>query len=256
MIPNEIRPPEDDGENDTGMPDSEGASWHVPAFGGAIVGIVAGLFGVGWAAGKWPAAMSDFVQVLVSFIAFHVAGAVAIIIVLFCHVPPGRRLAELTMTRSHGTIGVALRWTLGVLPLVIVANAVVHLLMRLLDVPATSDPVLDTLFQSRVHVVAAVAVGAVIIAPITEELIFRLVVHRSLAQYMGKSSAALATSLLFAISHMVPENVLALFVLALVLQYLQEKYANLWYPIAVHAMFNGVMVAIVIALRFSGIDLE
>lgn len=85
---------------------------------------------------------------------------------------------------------------------------------------------------------------AVVVAPLTEEMIFRGLFQTMLRSYLGQPwPAIVVTSVLFAMVHGDLAHWPALFVLALGLGYAYEKSGSLFRPIFMHALFNGVAVA-------------
>ena len=83
------------------------------------------------------------------------------------------------------------------------------------------------------------ALSAVIIAPICEELLFRGLIYGTLKRFGERIFAALASSLLFALIHGHVPSILPLTILALGFCIAYERTGCLWVPIAMHAMFNG-----------------
>lgn len=84
---------------------------------------------------------------------------------------------------------------------------------------------------------------AVVIAPLTEEMIFRGFFQTMIRSYLGRPWLAIVmTSALFAMVHGNLTHWPALFVLALGLGYTYEKSGSLFRPIFMHALFNGVAV--------------
>jgi membrane protease YdiL (CAAX protease family) len=93
-----------------------------------------------------------------------------------------------------------------------------------------------------------IAIGLVILPPVTEEVIFRGFLYSSLKKGMPILAAAIVTSLLFAAGHLAegggsgPLYIAAIdtFVLSMVLVYLREKTGGLWAGIGLHALKNGI----------------
>jgi membrane protease YdiL (CAAX protease family) len=121
-----------------------------------------------------------------------------------------------------------------------------HPLLRVLA--ETADPVL----------LIAIAAGATVVAPLSEELIFRghaqTILRRMLAVFgVGATSreassvlppwatwgAIVLASALFAWVHE-PWSRPPIFVLSVCLGWSYERTGNLWAPVAVHAVFNSV----------------
>ena len=88
--------------------------------------------------------------------------------------------------------------------------------------------------------------GAILLAPVAEEAMFRGIFYPTLKQSGYPRLAMWATSLLFASTHM---NLLAfvpLTFLAVVLTLLYEKTGNLVVPILTHVLFNAVNFALLV----------
>lgn len=82
-----------------------------------------------------------------------------------------------------------------------------------------------------------------ILPAVAEEFLFRGVLQTLLKKWSkNRHIAIIATSLIFAIIHMNPEQVLGILVLSLVLGYLYELTGNLIYPIILHASNNLLSV--------------
>jgi membrane protease YdiL (CAAX protease family) len=96
-----------------------------------------------------------------------------------------------------------------------------------------------------------IAIGLVVLPPLTEEIFFRGLLYGSLKKAVAIVPAAIITSLLFAAGHLAesagsgPLYIAAIdtFVLSLVLVYLREKTGGLWASIGLHAIKNGVAFA-------------
>jgi uncharacterized protein len=78
----------------------------------------------------------------------------------------------------------------------------------------------------------------VVVAPISEELIFRGIILNRWAQKWNLPKAVIATSLFFGFLHI---NPIGISMLGLVLALLYLKTKTLWVPIAVHSMNNFIV---------------
>jgi membrane protease YdiL (CAAX protease family) len=87
--------------------------------------------------------------------------------------------------------------------------------------------------------------AAVIVAPLVEELLFRVVVQGALTQRMAPRSAILFTALLFAAVHGFPDS-LGLIPLAIVLGYIYYQRHSYLAAVTTHAAFNGVMLLLTV----------
>jgi membrane protease YdiL (CAAX protease family) len=83
------------------------------------------------------------------------------------------------------------------------------------------------------------AVFAVVLAPVAEELVFRGMLFPCFKQMGLHKTAWFGVSLFFAAIHFDAATFVPLFVLALILTWLYEFTDNLLVPIAVHALFNA-----------------
>lgn len=97
-------------------------------------------------------------------------------------------------------------------------------------------------------------VSAVVFAPVVEEIVFRGLLQTSIAEGVlgGRRWLGIViTSVLFAAVHIDVSAIEAMPVLAVLsvgLGYVYERTGRLWAPIVMHAAFNGVQVAIGIAV--------
>ena len=80
---------------------------------------------------------------------------------------------------------------------------------------------------------------AVVLAPLTEEVLFRGLLFTALKARFGRSAAFVVSSGIFALVHFHVPTFPALFVLGLVLALVYERTGTLAAPMALHAAFNG-----------------
>ncbi|MBR5542937.1 MAG: CPBP family intramembrane metalloprotease [Oscillospiraceae bacterium] len=78
----------------------------------------------------------------------------------------------------------------------------------------------------------------IILGPFVEELMFRGILLKMFASSVGIFFGAIITSVLFAVSHTDPVQVIYTFVLGLVLASVRVKSTSLWSAVALHAAFN------------------
>jgi len=117
------------------------------------------------------------------------------------------------------------------------------LLAQLLISNPGSEQGLVTLFRDAAQrsdytTVGAVLFSAVVLAPASEELVFRGYVYPVLKRYGGGPASAVFTSALFAVAHANLASLPGLFVLALCLTTAYEASGCLMVPAAMHATFN------------------
>ncbi|MGF1484454.1 MAG: lysostaphin resistance A-like protein [Opitutales bacterium] len=84
--------------------------------------------------------------------------------------------------------------------------------------------------------------GAVGLAPIAEELIFRHGVFRFLIKYLSPNMAAWLSGLLFGLMHLHPIAIVPLTVLGYLFARAYQKTGRLLVPIVMHGLFNAMTV--------------
>lgn len=133
-----------------------------------------------------------------------------------------------------------------------------HIMLEQLTQVLTSGDVLT---------ISLIVISAVIVAPIAEELLYRGVVQTAISELLVGTRinvsvrwlAIVLTSLLFIMSHIAVGSwhaLPALFALSIVLGWLAERHGNLWYPIAVHMVFNAVNIALTMAMVAFGENVQ
>ncbi|MFO0933131.1 MAG: CPBP family intramembrane glutamic endopeptidase [Planctomycetota bacterium] len=91
---------------------------------------------------------------------------------------------------------------------------------------------------SRAFLVALGVLG-IVVAPVTEELLFRGAMFGSMRARLGSRVGAILSSLIFAAVHMSLTAFVPLFVLALVLCWVYERSGSLVAPVVVHMLNNA-----------------
>jgi membrane protease YdiL (CAAX protease family) len=126
-------------------------------------------------------------------------------------------------------------------------------LMDRLGVQKVQDTV--ELFQKGKDpaVLILMAVAAVIVAPICEEVVFRGYLYPAAKRFAGPWVAAVCTALMFSAAHGNMAALLPLFVFGLVLVALYEFTGSIWAPVAAHFLFNAATVTVQMLVRFYGL---
>ena len=87
----------------------------------------------------------------------------------------------------------------------------------------------------------ALAFVLVVIAPLTEELLFRgLIMHGFLRRYSARTAIVLSAAL-FAILHVNPWMMPSIMVLGIALGYLRAASGGVWAPMFAHGLHNGIV---------------
>lgn len=174
----------------------------------------------------------------------HIAAFGAVLWVCWTRVPRGQRIRAMFLT----PVKLGTRWwwlALGV-PLFYAVMAFLTLLIALILVRAGYTPHGNPLLRllqagEALTPLSAVSLfaGIVLIVPVAEEILFRVVLFEALRD-LGATRAAVASASVFAVGHMIPEQFAALFFLGLVLQFLRSRSGSLLPCIFVHAGINTI----------------
>jgi membrane protease YdiL (CAAX protease family) len=111
----------------------------------------------------------------------------------------------------------------------------------------------ETLTLIRTNVdpvaVAMATFGAVVLAPVMEEVLFRGLLQTALSRLITKPWLAIGlTSVFFAIIHP-PFSIPAIFVLSVAIGILYHRTQSLWAAIAFHVAFNAVNTGLTLLMR-------
>lgn len=143
--------------------------------------------------------------------------------------------------------GYALRMMFALMPVMILIGLATQAVLKILNIPPESQAVLRLLLdQDQSWLLAAGLFFAVVGAPVSEEILFRGILLPALSKWMTTPSAVIVSSLVFALIHFSPQQMPALFVLSLLLSLSYLYTRRLETAIALHAMFNGIMITIAI----------
>jgi membrane protease YdiL (CAAX protease family) len=104
-------------------------------------------------------------------------------------------------------------------------------------------------------VVALMAIAAVIVAPIAEEVVFRGYLYPAAKHFCGPVGGILFSSLVFAAAHGNVVAIAPLFLLAVLLCLIYEFTGSIWANISVHFLFNAATVAIQLLFRYGVLDM-
>jgi len=95
---------------------------------------------------------------------------------------------------------------------------------------------------------------AVIVAPVTEEVLFRGYLYPASKRFIGRWAALLFTSLVFAVAHANAMALVPLILLAGLLTVAYELTGSLWAPVAIHMLFNGATVAMQLMAKWGLVE--
>jgi membrane protease YdiL (CAAX protease family) len=113
---------------------------------------------------------------------------------------------------------------------------------------AQPQPLLQFLAEhAGLHDRLLLVLTAIVIAPISEELIFRGYIFGVLRRYAGRWWALVISASVFAAIHAHIPSLAGLFVLAVALTLVYEGTGSLWASILMHALFNSITVILTLA---------
>lgn len=167
--------------------------------------------------------------------------------------PEGPRVAELGFRKATllRDVGAGLVAYLMLLPLLLVVIVPLAAVFKRLGVPSQSHPIVDAIQAGADAPLSLVLlfVVAAVLAPLIEETLFRGALYPALRGRMGGLAAALLGAFVFAALH--PQlglGLLGVFLIGFVLTLVYEVTGSLVASATAHALNNGVLLAIAIAL--------
>ncbi len=118
-----------------------------------------------------------------------------------------------------------------------------------------ADPALQNLFRnSPWSVVVILVFGAVVLAPLAEEIVFRRIIFTAINSKFGTTAGLMVTSLLFALVHDCRAQMPALFLLGIAMQLFYLERRRLAASITLHACNNAFAVGMMLLARINGWD--
>ena len=208
-----------------------------------VVGVSQTLSVLGWLRGDDPESFYALIQGLV----FHAASLVILALVLRSHAWTWSQAFGLQAQGLVRRLGVGMAFYAGILPVFFFAAVLSRLVMLFIGYPVTiQDVVLIFMEPQSVWTLLALLGLGLIVAPAAEEILFRGILLPLLMKRLGVGPAVILSSVLFALIHFHVPSFFPLFVLAvgLALAYIYTR--SLWVPIVMHALFNGMNLAILL----------
>jgi len=132
-----------------------------------------------------------------------------------------------------------------IVPLIITA-ALSYFIFKAFGYDFSSSPILELLKNSDYKGIIVIFIFSVFIAPVVEEIAFRRVVFTFMARIFGSNVSIIMTSFIFACMHGGAVQIIPLFMLGLVLQYLFIKNNSLYPSILLHCFHNSIVMILFI----------
>lgn len=129
------------------------------------------------------------------------------------------------------------------------ALGVYQLIERFSNRGPTEHPMVPMLatapgWQTKVFLVAV----ACVVVPVLEETLFRGVLYRALRRHWSFTPAAIASGIVFSVSHLNPTAVIPYLLLGILFAYLYERTGSLLTAAVAHGAFNAYTVVVVLAI--------
>ncbi len=97
---------------------------------------------------------------------------------------------------------------------------------------------------------AAIALAAVVMAPVCEEVVYRGFIYNLLKRYSRRWMAILLSALMFSVIHASLAQTVALTIFGCVQCILYDKARSLWLPMTLHAVYNAITLILILLLPF------
>lgn len=137
-------------------------------------------------------------------------------------------------------------WYMGILPFIFAAALIYQLALFHFGYSLSVQNVVLYFLGARAPgMLAFLLLLSLILAPVTEEALFRGVALPLLARTAGAIPAIVLTALCFALVHFHVPALAPLFVLAVGFALAYIVTGSLWVPIVMHALFNGMNVGLI-----------
>ncbi len=170
-------------------------------------------------------------------------------IIMYFAGKPGNLLRKFKMVNLHpdhisaSFIGV-------ILVLFVAANLtyVYHKLLVMIGITPKPPPIEAILKSSDSSTLWFLCFGIIVLAPISEELIFRRFIFGFLAPHLGFISSMLLTAAFFAAIHMSWYSLPALFLLGIGFQLIYLKFGSLYPAIIMHSLNNAIAVTLLLLI--------
>jgi membrane protease YdiL (CAAX protease family) len=193
---------------------------------------------------------SPSILLLLQSIGLDVAGLVALVAYLRHRGFEWNRVLGLVGPPSGRSLRMGLILYLGVLPLVFFSSMVYQGVLSANGYPPTlQDIALLLTADNPLWLRLYMMFMAVVLAPVFEECLFRGILFPLFARKLGLGSGIFISSLLFASIHFHAPSLVPLCVVAIGFAMGYLVSGSLWVPVTMHALFNGVNLGLLMALR-------
>jgi membrane protease YdiL (CAAX protease family) len=140
---------------------------------------------------------------------------------------------------------------LSIIPITLAASVIAVFASNALGVTAAPMPLVEAVLSGTLadKTLGLLAVTAVILAPLAEELIFRGLIFSFLRKHMSFAYAATTSAIIFAVLHEHSLSILPITVLGIFFAYAYEKTKDLTACVVLHAIYNSLSLATLLVFR-------
>lgn len=148
----------------------------------------------------------------------------------------------------HGMVRAGIGTFLAAMPLLVLTSIVWRAILQALGLPAERQALVDLFQQAESGPMLALLISiAVILAPVTEEIVFRAGLFRYARTRLPRVAALVGPALLFAALHANLSSFAPLVVLAVVFSLAYERTGSIAVPIIAHSLFNLNTVVLILS---------
>ncbi len=198
---------------------------------------------LGWLSGD----ESDSFYALIQGLLFHAASLAVVAFILRSRSWNWEQAFGMRARGLVRQLGSGVAFYTGILPLFFFAAVVSRLVMLFFGYEVTiQDVILIFMAPQSLWTLLALLGLAMVVAPVAEEILFRGILLPLLMKRLGAGPAVILSAALFALIHLHAPSFFPLFVLATGLALAYIYTGSLWVSIAMHGLFNGMNLAILL----------
>ena len=145
----------------------------------------------------------------------------------------------------------SLLFLLGLIPIILAANILFLMFLDSIGYPIAPQEIVTVFMSQDIPLWQQIylAIAAIIVAPIAEEILFRGICLPAAMKHMPVKDAVILVSVFFAFVHQHPESAPSLFILAAVFSIAYLHTGNLLVPIFMHSIFNASQIITILSIK-------
>ncbi|MDD2237534.1 MAG: type II CAAX endopeptidase family protein [Kiritimatiellae bacterium] len=205
---------------------------------------------VGLLIGFLAAPESDVPLMVLQSLTLHWAVLVLTAVLLYRRGCTASSFFGLTLRGAVRDVGAGVTAFLGMMPILMLGTLLYQTLLRVFHVPVDFQDILINITEEHGWSVRAYLFFlAVVLAPLAEEVLFRGILLRFVAQRTGILGGCVLTSMLFAVIHLHVPSLAPIFILSFSLSLVYLATGSLLAAITMHMLFNAQSLGIMLLLR-------